>query len=253
MLLKEAYEEIIAQSENRIVEGNPLNPQPDFTIGVISPESKVEINLLGDSFKLDKEAMLTVLEELEKKINIEEPNILEILTAICNAAHEFLGGFGDAENRKRFYYGRDVVALSEIQGKKIGLCAERSAIAHNCLAVLEKAGVIKSYISTYTVTHMTNDGKRGSHCVVTLINKNIERNSILFDIENPIGYGTDDKIYNVPAVYVLGPGELKDFKDGKSLHLKTPYDDNLIVDSDKNRQYGYGIETKGEGKESIYK
>ena len=66
----------------------------------------------------------------------------------------------------------------------------------------------------------------------------------LLDIENPIEYGQDDKTVFVLPVYVLNLGELKAFKEGEALHLRSIYDEALIIDSDKNRLYGHGIDIR---------
>ena len=110
-----------------------------MTSGVISPESIICIQpMWGIEFELDRDGMNEVIEMLENrwtaKTESERKNLLSVLIDIYSITNEYLGGHGNPEIRQNAYSqatdAGERLNLSEIKGKRIGLCAERAAIGH---------------------------------------------------------------------------------------------------------------------------
>ena len=148
------------------------------------------------------------------------------------------------------YVGSDEepLKLSDIEGKNIGLCAERSAIVHQCLTVLNQC-VLKSYNPFYTATHLTvgDNYDRNLHAVVILENRDNTADSLLFDAENLLTYRQTPESTKISGLglYVLSPEELERFKNGDALPLKSIFEKFGMTVEGEKRFYGDGqIERK---------
>ncbi len=139
------------------------------------------------------------------------------------------------------------LTLSDIEGKNIGQCAERAAIVHQCLTVLNQC-LLKSYKPFYTTTRLTvGDNHNGTpHAVVILQNNDNTADSLLFDAENPLIYRQTSQGQEVPGLglYVLSPEELEQFGNGQTLKLKSIYEKFGMTVDGENRFYGDGTVDK---------
>lgn len=241
--LIEAYNKLIKEAESQYVETSVFAEKPIMTSGIITPDSTISIQpMFGIEFKADKEGMEAVLRLLEERLaSHPDGKLLSVLTDVYVAIDKFLGGRGIKTIRQSTYINnKGTLTLSDIQGKNIGQCAERATIAHNCLKVLEKTGAIQSYSSKLTNSFLDVDGNRGPHSFVTLISKDPTKDSLLFDIENLLHYKTepDGQLTEGVGLYAMMPDELEQFKEGKTLKLKSIWEKFGLKISDKDRYYG---------------
>ena len=225
MKYNEIYENSLVDAQKKYIENSTFSTKPLMTTGIISPESTICIQPeLGIEFELDKEGMSEVIEMLENiwasRTEKEKKNLLSILSDVYSVTEVYLGGHGIPEKRENAYIKakNNRLSLSEIKGKNIGLCAERAAIGHQLLTILEKAGFIWEFESFLTLSHMAVD-TLVPHAFIVLKNKKDSSKQYIFDIENLIEYKKNDSSELVPAIalYPLTEEEFEDFKEGKSL------------------------------------
>lgn len=233
MNFKEIYEKSLIDAEKRDISANTFydNSKPVVTAGIISPESSIIVQpLFNVKFKLDKAGMYTLIEKLEemweKRPGEEWKHIYVVLTELFNLINNYLGGFGNPNLRQKTYMDADnaCLNLSEIRGKKIGLCAERASIGHQLLSILEKAGLI-DFEPFFVNTLATIKNEKFPHSLIMLKRKS-DSKYFLYDIENPLQYKLEDgKYYSGIGLYCLSEDEHEDFISGrKCISPKTIYD-----------------------------
>ncbi len=240
------------------MESSNFSTKPLMTTGIISPESTICIQpVFGIEFELDKEGMSEVIEMFENIWNSrtekEKNNLLSILSDVFSVTEEYLGGQGNLEKRENAYFKAkdNRLSLSEIKGKKIGLCAERAAIGHQLLTILEKAGFIGEFESFFTRSHMTVD-TFVPHAFIVLKNKKDSSKQYIFDIENLIEYKKNESSELVPAIalYPLTEEEFEDFKEGKSLSPQCIHEQFGLSVVGPKRYYGDEIHYDDENYEN---
>ena len=245
MDFKKVYEESLIDAETTYIKSSNFSSKPIMKSGIISPESTICIQPVFDiEFGLDKDGMNTIIEMLENKWNAktekERKNLMSVLTDIYAITEDYLGGHGNQEKRQKAYFQSDNnrLTLSEIKGKNIGLCAERAAIGHQMLSILEKAG-LTNFESFFTNSHVTIDTSE-PHSFIVLKNKNDSSKTFIFDIENPIEYkkSEESKSNLGIALYSMTEEEYQAFKDGKNISPQSIYEQfGMLLVSDK-RFYG---------------
>ncbi len=247
MNFKKIYEKSLTDAKPTYIESSNFSSRPIMTTGIISPESRICIQpIFGIEFELDKDGMNKVIEMLENRWNTktenEKKNLLNVLTDIYSITEEYLGGHGVPSIRIEAYSQADDNRLNlfQIEGKKIGLCAERAAIGHQLLSILEKAG-LTNYESFLTTSHMTIDTK-GPHSFIVLKHKEDSSKQYIFDIENPLEYKMrdDSKPRLGVALYPMTEEEYEAFKAGKSISPKSIYEQFGMSVVGNKRFYGDG-------------
>lgn len=135
--------------------------------------------------------------------------------------------------------------------KNIGLCAERAAIGHQLLTILEKAGFIGEFESFLTLSHMAVD-TLVPHAFIVLKNKKDSSKQYIFDIENLIEYKKNESSELVPAIalYPLTEEEFEDFKEGKSLSPQCIHEQFGLSVVGPKRYYGDEIHYDDENYEN---
>lgn len=241
---KETYDNLISSAKDRYIDSSNFKSEPVMESGIITPGSSICIQpAFGIEFKLDKEGMHKLLEALEKQIKVDDEsnkNLLVILTKIHNVVDEFLGGRADSVKRKIMYMRNGgELSLSDIQGQFLGQCAERAAIAHQCLLVIKEHGLLPNHSPEYTATKISIDGKSAPHAVVVLRSTNPDKSNYLFDIENPVNFvqpnGTKNKGV---GLYVVSPEQLSKFEKGDFMPLTPVYVQLGCKMDEKERCYG---------------
>ena len=176
MNFNEIYENSLVDAQKIYIESSNFSSKPIMTTGIISPESTICIQpMFGIEFELDKDGMSEIIKMLENKwtakTESERKNLLSVLTDIYSITEEYLGGHGISATRQNAYFQAtdNRLNLSEIKGKNIGLCAERAAIGHQLLSILERAG-LTNFKSFLTNSHMTTD-TREPHSFIVLKHK----------------------------------------------------------------------------------
>ena len=245
MRFKEIYEKSLVNIQKTYIQSSNFSSKPIMNKGIISPESTICIQpMFGIEFGLDKEGMSKVIEMLEDrwdaKTEKERKNLLSVLTDIYLITEEYLGGHGIISTRQNAYFQatNNRLNLSEIEGKNIGLCAERAAIGHQLLSILEKSGLI-NFESFFTNSHMTIDA-RAPHSFIVLKHKKDSSKQYIFDIENPLEYKPkeDSEPMLGIALYPMTEEEYKAFREGKSISPQSIYEQfGMSIVSDK-RVYG---------------
>ena len=216
-----------------------------MTTGIISPESTICIQpMCGIEFELDKDGMSEIIEMLENrwavKTESERKNLLSVLTDIYSITEEYLGGHGISATRQNAYLQAtdNRLNLSEIKGKNIGLCAERAAIGHQLLSILERAG-LTNFESFLTNSHMITD-TREPHSFIVLKHKKDSSKQYIFDIENPLEYKISES--SEPklgiALYPMTEEEYEAFKEGKSIAPQSIYEQFGMSVVSAKRFYG---------------
>ena len=247
MNFKEVYEKSLADAQKEYIESSNFSSKPIMTSGVISPESIICIQpMWGIEFELDRDGMNEVIEMLENrwtaKTESERKNLLSVLIDIYSITNEYLGGHGNPEIRQNAYFqatdAGERLNLSEIKGKRIGLCAERAAIGHQLLSILERSGLM-NFESFLTNSHMTTDTKE-PHSFIVLKHKKDSSKQFIFDIENPLEYKMDES--SEPklgiALYSMTEEEYEAFKEGKSIVPKSIYEQFGMSVVGEKRAYG---------------
>lgn len=255
MNFKEIYEKSLNDAQPTYIPSSNFSSKPIMTTGIISPESTICIQpIFGVEFGLDEDGMSKIIEMLENRWNIktesERKNLLSVLTDIYSITEEYLGGHGIPPIRQKAYLKAtdNRLNLSQIKGKNIGLCAERAAIGHQLLSILERAGLI-NFESFLINSHMTVN-TREPHSFIILKHKKDSSKQYIFDIENPLEYKTSE--YSEPklgiALYSLKEEEYQAFKAGKSISPQSIYEQfGMSVVSAKRF---YGDEEYSQGKEN---
>lgn len=242
---REIYEENLTNAENKYIASSNFSSKPIMVTGIISPESTISIQpMFGVEFGLDRDGMCTILKMLEDKWNMkaesERKNLLSVLTDIYSVTEEYLGGRGISAVRQQAYLEAkdNHLTLSEIQGRRIGLCAERAAIGHQMLSILEKAG-ITNFISFLTNSHLTVD-TREPHSFIVIKHKTDLSKQYLFDIENPLRYkpNTNSEPVLGIALYPMTKEEFEAFREGKSISPQSIYQQFGMTTVDSQRFYG---------------
>ena len=247
MSIRETYEEAIMNSEKRTIIANNISEKPMLTSGIITPDSSVEVNMIGHNFSLDKEGMLKIIDSFEKRWGNEpnKDNLMFVLYHVYTVINEFFGGQGDEKNRKQAYWNADLegLTLSQMEGKRIAQCVERAALGHQLLTLLNKAGVTKYESKLVNSRMASGEGqKMGAHSFIVMTNPTDKSKFLFFDIENPRAYYQNKERNLGIGLYALTEGEYKAFLDGKIVSPKTIYEANgMKVDGDKYR-YGSGDE-----------
>lgn len=245
MNFNEIYENSLVDAQKIYIESSNFSSKPIMTTGIISPESTICIQpMFGIEFELDKDGMSEIIKMLENKwtakTESERKNLLSVLTDIYSITEEYLGGHGISETRQNAYFQAtdNRLNLSEIKGKNIGLCAERAAIGHQLLSILERAG-LTNFKSFLTNSHMTTD-TREPHSFIVLKHKKDSSKQYIFDIENPLEYKTSES--SEPklgiALYPMTEEEYKAFKEGKSIVPQSIYEQFEMQVVSAKRFYG---------------
>lgn len=245
MNFNEIYENSLVDAQKIYIESSNFSSKPIMTTGIISPESTICIQpMFGIEFELDKDGMSEIIKMLENKwtakTESERKNLLSVLTDIYSITEEYLGGHGISATRQNAYFQAtdNRLNLSEIKGKNIGLCAERAAIGHQLLSILERAG-LTNFKSFLTNSHMTTD-TREPHSFIVLKHKKDSSKQYIFDIENPLEYKTSES--SEPklgiALYPMTEEEYKAFKEGKSIVPQSIYEQFGMQVVSAKRFYG---------------
>ena len=251
MDFKQIYENSLVDVQKKYIESSNFSSKPIMTTGIISPDSTICIQpIFGIEFELDKEGMNNIIEMLENSWNAksenERKNLLSILTDIYSITEEYLGGHGIQSTRQKAYFQatNNRLNLSEIKGKNIGLCAERAAMGHQLLSILEKADLI-NFESILTNSHMTMDTIE-PHSFIVLKHKKDSSKQYIFDIENPLEYKMNES--SEPrlgvALYSMTEEEYKAFKEGKSISPQSIYEQFGMSVVSAKRFYGDEIQEK---------
>lgn len=108
------------------------------------------------------------------------------------------------------------------------------------MATLEKEGLLANYTTFLTNSHLTVDGKREPHSFIVIKHNSDSSKQFLFDVENLLSHKPTNESQPVLAValYPMTEQEFKDFKEGKSLRLKSIYEHFGMTVVDKPRIYG---------------
>ena len=245
MNFNEIYEDSLVDAQKIYIESSNFSSKPIMTTGIISPESTICIQpMFGIEFELDKDGMSGIIKMLENKwtakTESERKNLLSVLTDIYSITEEYLGGHGISATRQNAYFQAtdNRLNLSEIKGKNIGLCAERAAIGHQLLSILERAG-LTNFKSFLTNSHMTTD-TREPHSFIVLKHKKDSSKQYIFDIENPLEYKTSES--SEPklgiALYPMTEEEYEAFKEGKSIVPQSIYEQFGMQVVSAKRFYG---------------
>lgn len=245
MNFNEIYENSLVDAQKIYIESSNFSSKPIMTTGIISPESTICIQpMFGIEFELDKDGMSEIIKMLENKwtakTESERKNLLSVLTDIYSITEEYLGGHGISATRQNAYFQAtdNRLNLSEIKGKNIGLCAERAAIGHQLLSILERAG-LTNFKSFLTNSHMTTD-TREPHSFIVLKHKKDLSKQYIFDIENPLEYKTSES--SEPklgiALYPMTEEEYEAFKEGKSIVPQSIYEQFGMQVVSAKRFYG---------------
>ena len=245
MNFNEIYENSLVDAQKIYIESSNFSSKPIMTTGIISPESTICIQpMFGIEFELDKDGMSEIIKMLENKwtakTESERKNLLSVLTDIYSITEEYLGGHGISATRQNAYFQAtdNRLNLSEIKGKNIGLCAERAAIGHQLLSILERAG-LTNFKSFLTNSQMTTD-TREPHSFIVLKHKKDSSKQYIFDIENPLEYKTSES--SEPklgiALYPMTEEEYEAFKEGKSIVPQSIYEQFGMQVVSAKRFYG---------------
>lgn len=241
---KKTYDNLISSSKDRYIDSSNFKSEPVMENGIITPGSSICIQpAFGIEFKLDKEGMHNLLESLEKQLKVGDEsnqNLLVVLTKIHNVVDSFLGGRADSKKRKSMYMRNGgELSLSDIQGEFVGECAERAAIAHQCLLVIKEHGLLPNHSPEYTATKLSIDGEFFPHAVVILRSTNPDKSNYLFDIENPVNYEQPNGVKTKGVgLYVVSPEQLSKLEKGNSMPLTPVYIQLGCKMDEKERCYG---------------
>lgn len=248
MNFKDIYEKSLKNAKTTEIDAKDYkSSKPIMVSGIISPDTKFVIQPnLFIKFSLDKKGMDKVIDMFESvwntKSDTDKKSLFFILSEIYNITEEYLGGRVIPALRQGAYSRAKGhhLTLSQIEGKKIGACTERSAIAHQLLVILEKAGVIH-HESYFTNSRMTTDTS-GPHSFVILISKNDPSKKYLYDIENPIEFIPKNEINSTLGVglYHMTEEEYQDFVSGKSISPKSIFEGAGMKVINEKRYFGNG-------------
>lgn len=245
MNFREIYEKSLVDAKKEYIQSSNFSSKPIMTTGIISPESTICIQpTFNIEFGLDKAGMNKIIEMLEnswnEKTESEKKNLLSVLTDIYSITEKYLGGHGISTIRKNAYFkaSDNRLNLSDIEGKNIGLCAERAAIGHQLLSIIEKAG-LTNFQSFFTNSHLTID-TREPHAFIILKHKIDSSKQYIFDIENVLEYKRkeDSKSKLGISLYPMTEKEYEAFKEGKSIAPQSIYEQFGMTVLSAKRFYG---------------
>lgn len=222
----EIYKEMIEDMDCSIIDHNirilkgEKVPMDDKLVG---PNDTFVVNeLFGMRFNPDSEGMCEILQMLEDRYKDESErptDLMNFLFMIYKIVDEYLGGFPTSirdREESYFYIGHEGdLKLSDIKGKSLGACAEWSTIAHNCIVVLQKAGMMKNFSSKLTSSNIMVDGSEDKHTFILLKNNDDTKGSYIFDLTNPIIDTVDGRVHL--GVFALSPEELEKFESGEPI------------------------------------
>ena len=225
--LVRVYKKLIRTSKKRIIDWDPKDIKPKIYSGIFSIKTELIIHPdYNNGFRMDKKSVIKIIKQFENSLQDEFlfPNIERLIEKCRLVVNDFLGHDCDIEKRARFYlsFKKKILNLSEFEGKNIGACAERAAIAHQCLNVFKASCPDMKYSIHYAITR--SNGMR--HAVILFIPLLEElSNVLLWDITNDVfcinNFGM---LTRTVALYELDEQEYSDFLKGKVLCPKHIYE-----------------------------
>ncbi len=243
MSFKKFYEEKLDTLTPTHLEPNILDYKPSVYGGLFAPDTSAELTLMGHTFKIDKDGMLSILDMVDNWWNNCEPskkdNFLYIIATVSNIVTDYLGTKGNARTRQIAYSSapKFTLTMSEIKCKGIAQCTERSIITHQILNILNETGVI-SYKSSVVNSRLHTNGSE-PHSFILLEHQEIIDKRVIFDVENPLSVVKDDNgtlIY--PALYPINNTEYESFMSGQTITPKSYWETKGLEVLDETRSYG---------------
>lgn len=202
------------QGEKVPMDKNLIGPKSSYVVG----------SLFGMSFVPDSKCMCEVLQTIENRYKNESKlprNVYDFLCMINDIVFDYFGGsIPNKYDRMERYYSNGnngSINLSDIKGQNIGACAEMATVAHNCLVVLQEAGIITRYTSELVTCNLKYEHEENEcgHAFVLLKNNDETANSYILDIVNPIQDTITGNFYY--GIFSLSPEELIKFKSGEPI------------------------------------
>lgn len=236
MNFKEIYENRLKDAQEMVIKEGVY--QPKMISGLISPESKIFFGW-GAEFTLDKDGVRKIIGMFTERWNMmtddAKNNFVSIMSEISYIVNKFFGGTGATENERIDAYDQaDLeLCLSEIEGKNIALCAERAAVGHQLVTILQEV-CFQNYVSYYTLGSIITETVDAPHAFILLKNKVDPSKQYIFDIQNPLMING----YNYPALYRLTVEEYKDFEEGKIISPQSVYEELGATILGEKRSFG---------------
>lgn len=200
--------------------------------GFIHPDSRIRRSYLVDPFQMDDDSiyqdMFSVIKRFKEHPGWKDKPIKQMIAFIIQ--HTIADYFGnlvsypntDMDNRL-FYMEHDdptitsEISISELKGKNIGVCAEKSAASENLSSFL---GLESYYIISNTCIINPEDKGRTSHAF------NIwktQKGYFIYDSTNPalnLEQDTNKILDYNPAVYPITDEEFNKIKNGGTAIVK---------------------------------
>lgn len=169
--------------------------------GFIHPESRIMRNFLVDAVRIDDPQIYQVLLESFRQYR-ENPSwknksMREIATyALARTLGEYFGNhYGTSsteQNNRQFYWDHgsadsEDISISEFRGKKIGVCAEKAAVAQNLLTFMGYETELVMSTNNRLNASETDDREGHAYLILTT-----DRGHFIHDPTNPIMVKKED-------------------------------------------------------------
>lgn len=237
LFIKERLLEL--KKNNNPVEISTLSKQ--WYSGFIHPDSIIRRSFMVEPFRVNDDLvyqdLFSIMKEFKNSTVRKNKTLKEMMPSVVNhTIVKYFGNFisySDTEQKNQdFYLNHDNpnlpnVSLSELKGKGIAVCAEKSALAENLTSFLG----LESYLVVSNSCKANPDDKNGLHAYNIWKTKN---GYFIFDPTNPhLNFEKDtNKVLNYyPSVYPISEENFNAIKNGGLVNVKH---EDMISDSDGN-------------------
>jgi len=196
--------------------------------GFIHPKSEVKRSMMVDGFLLDDsevyKTFLDALTELQNNPSWKDVSLRQMMSmAIQYGIGKYFGNItatANTENRNRQFYmdhssaDSDPISIKDFKDKKMGVCAEKAAVAQNLLSFV---GIDSYLINSSKCKFVSGDEAHAYNLLAT------EKGYFIYDPTNPhlsINKETDQIINYGPAIYPISEEQFNSIKNGGTVEVE---------------------------------
>ena len=223
MSFKKHYQDKLNELKPVNIFPSQLEHIPTIHAELFGPGTSATISMFGHSFELDSDGMLDLLDMVdecwESLRNDQKRGFLHIVAHVSNVVDDYLGGRGGDADRKTAYNSEPdhTLTMSDIKGKHIGQCTERSLITHQVLSIMHDAGETH-YKSYYVNSYLHVGDEKEPHSFLIFQHDEDPSKIFIYDVENPLSVRIQDgQIVYYPAIYPITIEEFEAFKSGETI------------------------------------
>lgn len=198
--------------------------------GFVHPESRIMRNFLVDAVRVDDPQIYQVLldsfRQFRENPSWRDRSMREIAPqALARTLGEYFGNYygtsSTEQNNRKFYWDHgsadsEDLSISEFRGKKIGVCAEKAAVAQNLLTFMGYETELVMSTNNRLNASETDDKDGHAYLIITS-----DRGHFIHDPTNPIMVEKEDgSIFTVmPSNYPISNEKYQGLIEGRQVQV----------------------------------